>query len=63
MDQDEATKQINAILQRLERDTQRHVEGISLQRMDVTRFDSPNVVHATTVEIDLVRLPGSEWSV
>ncbi len=63
MDQDEATKQINAILQRLEQDTQRHVEGISLQRTDVTRFDSPNVVHVTTVEIDLVRLPGNEWLV
>ena len=59
---DEATKQINAILRDLERATGQHVEGITLRRLDVTRLESVNVQHAVTVEIDLVRLPGSEWA-
>lgn len=61
MNKREAEVEINAILQRLEKDTGQIVTGISINEIDVTRLGDQESLMQTGVEIHLHRLPGRNW--
>lgn len=63
MNTNEASAKIAAILRDLERDSGCVVEGLRIDRLEVTTYKDPGQRFLCTVVIELHRLPGQEWSV
>ena len=57
----EARKQINAILANLESATNMLVESISLEKIEITKLNSPSPQYKMDIRIEMMRLPGHKW--
>jgi hypothetical protein len=57
----EAERQINCVLEQLERDTGQMVEALSLRDVDITTIADDGTQLLRSAAVVLKRLPGSRW--
>ena len=62
MDVIEAEREINKILQKLERDTKSLVKSIALGQIEVTSIMDDVAQFEVSVAIELERTPGHRWN-